>query len=159
MIDTSAKHGSLARFVIEMENYQSNHYGFYNKEILVEAYNLLPIDIKDKISRTPKGLFRGGDSYCDEKTFSSECANKTSPALSFSSNKSLVNAIYGNAKSYYDICASYSDSIDTKKLIKLLGKLKIDHSIGDDEGEVILINVTYLDSMKYSRAKHSGYEP
>ncbi len=157
-MDISSKQVSLKRFVDQMECYQSNHYGSYNRDLLVEAYDLLPIDIKDKISRTPKGLFRGSDSYCDEKTFKTECANKTLPALSFSSNKSLVNAIYGNAKSYYDVCASYSNSIDTSKLVKLLGKLKIEHRIGDDEGEVILMNVSYLDSMKCSRTKHPSYD-
>lgn len=150
----SSQKSALEKFIIQMECYQSNHYGSYNRELLVEAYDILPIDIKEKISRTPKGLFRGCDSYCDDKTFKTECANKTLPALSFSTNKSLVNTIYGNAKSYYDICGSYSNSIDTSKLIKLLKKLKIDHCIGDDEGEVILMNISYLNSMKNSRKKH-----
>lgn len=131
----------------EVAAYQSNHYGTYPKERLVAAYLLAPEHVRQLISRSARGLFRGSDLYNNRHNFKDFCSGKTVLALSFSPNKGVAS-VFGEAMPYRAICESFEGSIDARRLARLLGRAKIAHSVGDDEGEVILLNVKYRQTMK-----------
>lgn len=137
----------LEALVKEVEAYQDNHFGWYDKQKLVDAFMKLPEDVRMKFYRAPRGLWRGSDYYNSDHNFDEYCSGKTVPALSFTNNEGVAN-IFGAPKQYHDICVSFDESMDTSKLAKELNRRRIEHSIGDDEGEVILMGVRYRQTMK-----------
>lgn len=121
-------------FLQEVSLYQSNHGGYYNRRKLVDAYNKLPLEIKQFITpaKTNK-LYRGADglSYKD--------------AISFTPNKSIAS-FFGRYIFPFNSLRSYTAIISSDKILKLSNKMKIDDlSIGDDEGEVIVLNPIWND--------------
>lgn len=137
----------LEALVKEVEAYQDNHFGWYDKQKLYDAFTKLPEEFRMKFYRAPRGLWRGSDYYNNDHNFADYCAGKLVPALSFTNNEGVAN-IFGTPKKYHDICVSFDESLDTSKLAKELNRRRIDHSIGDDEGEVILMGVRYRQTMK-----------
>ncbi len=117
------------RFFQEVEEYQSNHYGAYNRKRLVAAYNNLPLEVKQFL--TPKSdrlnqLYRGADGLSPK------------PAISFSNMN--VAPLFGAFVIPFRELKTYDGLIDTEKVYKLLTLFKMNYDIGDDEGEVIVIN-------------------
>ena len=122
-------------FIENIEYYQSNHLDTYNRNELVISYNNLPEEIKILIKpNTTKYLYRGADGLDNKQ------------AISFTKNKS-----YADTFGIYTIpiteLNSYTGLIDTQKLVRFLNKNKFDHDIGDDEGEVIVLNPTYKNNL------------
>ena len=114
-------------FVNQVERYQSNHYGLFNRNNLVESYHKLPDSIKEKIKPiTTKNLFRGADGT----TYKS--------AISFSKNQDYAK-MFGTYAFPFKEVKENKGLIDTKRLGALLDKMRILNEINDDEGEVIVI--------------------
>lgn len=140
----------LINFLEEIETYQSNHYGNYNRRRLIDAYNSIPIDIKKLLlpnKNKLKNLYRGCDGISENRV------------ISFTDNKSWAS-YFGHYTLPFVELKSYSALIDTKKVRILLTKLKkynINNiEIGDDEGEVIVLNPIWkpnlnLDTYKSQR--------
>ena len=117
----------LTDFVNQVEAYQSNHYGTYNRDNLVESYLKLPDSIKEKIKPiTTKNLFRGSDGLSQKS------------AISFTKNEGY-SKMFGVYSFPFKVVEENKGLIDTKRLSALLDKMRISHEIGDDEGEVIVI--------------------
>ena len=114
-------------FVNQVEAYQSNHYGTFNRDNLVESYHKLPDSIKEKIKPiTTKNLFRGADGISYKS------------AISFTKNQDYAK-MFGAYAFPFKVVKENKGLIDTKRLSALLSKMRIANEIGDDEGEVIVI--------------------
>ena len=71
----------MKEFANNIEEYQSNNYGMFNRDKLVESYLKLPDSIKKKIEpKSTKDLFRGADSFDSKKS-----------AISFSKTKDYAS--------------------------------------------------------------------
>jgi rubrerythrin len=117
----------LKKFVNQVEAYQSNHYGTFNRDNLVESYHKLPDSIKEKIQPiTTKNLFRGAD------------GTSYKSAISFTKNQDYAK-MFGTYAFPFKVVKENKGLIDTKRLGALLRKMRIANEIGDDEGEVIVI--------------------
>ncbi len=117
----------LKNFVNQVEAYQSNHYGTFNRDNLVESYHKLPDSIKEKIKPiSTKNLFRGAD------------GTSYKSAISFTKNQDYAK-MFGAYAFPFNIVKENKGLIDTKRLSALLSKMRIANEIGDDEGEVIVI--------------------
>jgi len=113
-------------FLEEMEIYQSNHYGSYNRLRLVRAYEKLPPNFKKEIYPTKvSDLARGADGLSYK------------PAMSFTASKWA--SFYGVYTIPFHEIESYTGLIDTSRLVKYIQKNKISADIGDDESEVVVI--------------------
>jgi hypothetical protein len=111
-----------------VEAYQSNHYGSFNRDKLVEIYMSLPISVKLKIQpQSTKNLFRGADGFDSKKS-----------AISFTKNKDYAK-FFGTYTIPFSVVEKHEGLIDTRKLSNYLYDLGIQNEIGDDEGEVIVI--------------------
>lgn len=124
------------RFFQEVETYQSNHYGAYNRLRLVAAYNALPDEVKKFLK--PKSdrlnqLYRGADGLSPK------------PAISFSNLNTAK--LFGTFIIPFRELKTYSGLIDTEKVYKLLTTFKMNYDIGDDEGEVIVLNPDWNDHL------------
>ena len=118
---------TIIKFLNELETYQSNHYGMYNKQQLIIAYDNLPDKIKSAITpKSLKNLYRGCDGL----------SNVT--AISFTNNKGYADT-FGAYTIPFTELALYAMVISTDKCRKMANKLKLDVDIGDDEGEVIVL--------------------
>lgn len=120
-------------FLAEIETYQSNHYGYYDRSRLVNAYRSLPEEIKRYLS--PKKsllqmLWRGCDGLSETR------------AISFTTSASNAS-IFGVYVIPFKELVNYEGLIDTEKARKLSEKIKSEHEVGDDEGEVIVIHPTW----------------
>ena len=114
-------------FVNQVEAYQSNHYGTFNRDNLVESYHKLPDSIKEKIKPiTTKNLFRGADGISYKS------------AISFTKNQDYAK-MFGAYAFPFKVVKENKGLIDTKRLSALLNKMRIANEIGDDEGEIIVI--------------------
>lgn len=133
---------NIEAFIREIEIYQSNHYGYYNRSVLITAYNALPSQVKIYLSPPRKiltNLWRGCDGLSEIL------------AISFTINRKYAS-FFGLYVIPFGELKSYSALIDTGRLLKLKDKLKIDAEIGDDEGEVIVLNPVWnsnIDLNKY----------
>ena len=117
----------LKNFTNQVEAYQSNHYGTFNRDNLVESYHKLPDSIKEKIKPiTTKNLFRGSDGISYKS------------AISFTKNEDYAK-MFGVYVFPFQVVKDNKGLIDTKRLSALLSKMRITNEIGDDEGEVIVI--------------------
>ena len=119
----------ISAFLQELETYQSNHYGYYNRSSLVDAYNNLPIGIKKYLIPDPKrlkNLWRGCDGLSETR------------AVSFTQNKGIAH-LFGAYVIPFKELESYEGLIDSERAHKLARRLSLDFGIGDDEGEVIVI--------------------
>lgn len=121
----------IYRFLQELEEYQSNHYGNYNRQELVDAYRQLPMTIKKYLAaKNLQNLYRGCDGLTEK------------PAISFTDKKS--NAfIYGSFAIPFSMVKSYDAAISSEKACELNEKINTDLSIGDDENEVIVLNAKW----------------
>ena len=118
--------GLFNTFFGELETYQSNHYGYYNRDGLVMAYKALPDGIKKYLLPVNRyKLWRGCDGLSETR------------AVSFSTNKGIAH-LFGVYVIPFSELESYDGLIDTEKAGKLKRRLKLDFSISDDEGEVIV---------------------
>jgi len=138
---------ALSLLAEQVEMYQSNHFGSYDKSVLLATFLSLPEALRSKLSRSARGLLRGSDLYYNASNFSDFCSDKTALALSFTPSHGVAS-LFGTVCAFKDICESYQHSLDLGKLLKLIRKFKIPHEIGDDEGEVILFNVVYRKAMR-----------
>lgn len=123
----------IKQFFEEIEAYQSNHYGYYPRDLLVKAYQNLPQGIKkylmppqDKVKR----LWRGCDGLSETR------------AISFTTNRGIAH-LYGAYVIPFSELTSYLGLIDTEKASKLNDRLGYKFNIGDDEGEVIVIQAVW----------------
>ncbi len=113
----------LVSFFYEIENYQSNHY-----------------EIKKYIFPSKKrlsGLWRGCDGLSETL------------AISFTSNKGYAGT-FGTYNIPFNELKSYKGLIDTEKVAKMcnaLAKHKDMPTVGDDEGEVIVIMPIWKESL------------
>lgn len=134
----------LLKFIDEMALYQTNNYGSYPKINLVRAYNNIPEKIKKYLTppiKKLKNLWRGADDITEKN------------AISFTDNYDYAK-FFGHYVIPFHELHSYSGIIDSGKALKLAEKLKVseDIPIGDDEGEVIVLNPIWkrtLDLKKY----------
>ena len=137
---------SIKEFADSVEAYQSNHYGSFNRDELVEKYLNLPNSIKQKIApRSAKNLFRGADSFISKKS-----------AISFTKNKDYAN-FFGAYTIPFSAIRTHEGLIDTKKLGNLLYSLKINNEVGDDEGEVIVIKPIFFEELSFDNPNIEQY--
>jgi tRNA nucleotidyltransferase/poly(A) polymerase len=135
------KKSVLTNFLNKLEEYQSNHYGNIDRNELVNAWRILPNKVKEYIKPNPKelqNLYRGADGVSPKKAFS------------FTNNKGYAK-FFGTYVLPFSELKSYEGLISTEKVNKLIDGFKIDFSIGDDEGEVIVLNPVWnnFDIEKY----------
>ncbi len=123
----------ISAFLEQLATYQSNHYGYYDRTALVTAYKNLPPGIKKYIAPSPekvKKLWRGCDGLSETR------------AVSFTTNKGIAH-LFGAYVIPFTEISSFDGLIDTEKARKLNAKLGYDFPIGDDEGEVIAMNIKW----------------
>lgn len=121
----------IIEFIDDIEHYQSNHYGSYNRDYLVNSYHELPDNIKKIIKPSnTNNLYRGADGLSYKS------------AISFTDNKEYAK-IFGYYLISFSALKKYDGLISTSKLVEFLDENEFEHDIGDDEGEVIVINPTY----------------
>jgi hypothetical protein len=136
----------LKDFSNNIEAYQSNHYGSFNRDKLVEIYMSLPISVKQKIQPpSTKNLFRGADGFDSKKS-----------AISFTKNKDYAK-FFGAYTIPFSVIEKYEGLIDTRKLSNYLYDLGIQNEIGDDEGEVIVINPIFKKDLE-AKIENYRYE-
>lgn len=121
---------TIKKFLAELETYQSNHFGYYDRDQMVNAYQSLPTDIKTFLA--PKKnllqmLWRGCDGLSEVR------------AISFTTSASNAS-IFGAYVIPFKELINYDGLIDTEKARMLSEKIKSGSDIGDDEGEVIVIH-------------------
>jgi len=119
----------ISAFFKEITFYQSNHYGYYNRSALVDAFNNLPSGIKKYLLPDEKrlqSLWRGCDGLSETRV------------VSFTSNKGIAH-LFGAYVIPFKELESYSGLVDTAKLRKLNDRLGYKFNIGDDESEVLVI--------------------
>jgi hypothetical protein len=127
-------------FLKEIEIYQSNHYGAYNRNDLVNVYNKLPDKIRKILyPKSTKNLFRGTDGI----------SNK--PAISFTDNRNNA-LLYGTFALPFSLLEKYNGLIDTGNILKskiftnIIKKYNLE--IGDDENEIIVISPKWKEGIK-----------
>lgn len=143
----SVTDNQLAALAREVEAYQSNHYGYYDKQKLVDAFKSVEEDVRDRFFRAPRSLMRGSDHYYNTSNFEEYCAGQTATALSFTANAGVAQ-LFGPVRTYHEICSAIEDSLDVTKFVKELRRRRIPNEVNSDEGEVILMGVQYRKSMK-----------
>lgn len=125
----------INQFLKELEHYQSNHYGSYDRGKLVQAYQNLPQEFKNSIQPdTLKNLYRG----CDGLSYRE--------AISFT-NKNW-SAFYGHYSIPFEELESYDGLIDTVKVVNYLEENNLEYEIGDDEGEIIVIEPKWKSNLE-----------
>ena len=135
---------SISKFLGEVEHYQSNHYGFYNRVALVNAYHNLPIGLKNYLTPDSKRidrLWRGCDGLSETR------------AISFTTNKGVAH-LFGAYVIPFGELKKYNGAIDTEKSQRLNHKLGYEFSIGDDEGEVIVVNPVWNQNLESNIRKY-----
>jgi len=121
--------GNIATFLRELATYQSNHYGYYDRSVLVNAYDNLPVGIKKYLTPNEKHLkrlWRGCDGLSEMR------------AISFTTNRGIAH-LFGAYVIPFSELISYGGLISTEMARKLNKRLGFDLGIGDDEGEVVII--------------------
>lgn len=131
---------AVADFIEWTEGYQSNHYGNFDTDNYLRLYLKLPQEMKDAIKYSSRGILWRGDEFYREDLYDQYKKGKTFAALSFTPNHGVASH-FGEPRRYSKLVESHGGSIDTKKLVRYLDKMKYDHYIGDDEGEVIYLQV------------------
>lgn len=120
-------------FFEEVESYQRNHYGTYDRQRFVEAYSLLSNEVraflKPPTNILPK-LWRG----CD----SAPLGEEEKKVISFSPNKGLAH-LFGYYVIPFKELIAYGALISSEKCVILAERLFKDINIGDDEGEVFVV--------------------
>lgn len=114
-------------FINSLEMYQSNHYGSYDRTILLDAYIKLPDEIKNKIAYIKKNIFRG----CDGLSYRA--------VMSFTSNERYAKT-FGTFVLPLSQLQSYLALVDTAKITKVSKAMKVESNVGDDEGEVLVFD-------------------
>lgn len=127
----------IERFIDEVERYQSNHYGSYNRNRLSKAYHGLPDYFKQSIMpKKVSNLYRGADGVSGDYG-----------AISFTDNRN--NAFfYGIYAIPFHELQSYDGLIDTHKIVQFITKYKIQSDVSDDENEVIVINPVWKENIE-----------
>lgn len=134
-LDKNMNNDKIIKFIEYLEYYQSNHYNTFNRKFLVDSYNNLPESIKRIIQPSnTNNLYRGLDGLSYKS------------AISFTRNREYANT-FGVYTIPFTELKEYSGLIDTEKLVKFLDKNKINHDIGDDEEEVIVLNPIFKDEL------------
>lgn len=141
----------IAPFAALMERYQENGSGSYDAKWLRNAYFELPewfrkeTGIRFKKSATE--LYRGSDSHTPANF--SFLAGKTTHVASFTDNKSVAEFVYGPALSLRVLAESYKAVMSVAKAVKIFNRLRIVHSVGDDEGEYLVFDLRYRDAVEF----------
>ena len=120
---------TISKFMEELETYQSNHYGYYDRNSLVNAYNNLPQGIKKYLNPKEsklKLLWRGCDGLSETR------------AVSFTSNRGIAH-LFGVYVIPFKELKGYTGLISSEQARKLNHRLGLKFSIADDEGEVVVI--------------------
>jgi hypothetical protein len=128
-----AENKPIQKFLEELQDYQSNHFGYYPRDLLVAAYKNLPAGIKTYLRPKDakiKKLWRGCDGLSETR------------AISFTTNKGIAH-LFGAYVIPFTELASYEGLIDTEQARKLTRRLGYDFSISDDEGEVIAVAIKW----------------
>lgn len=118
---------AFGNFITNLENYQSNHYGTYDRQILLDSYINLPDTIKKKIANTKKDIYRGADGLSYRAV------------VSFTTNKKYAET-FGTYLLPLSLLSSYVGMTNTDKIVKLAKSMKIKSNIGDDEGEILVFD-------------------
>jgi hypothetical protein len=129
---------TIYKFLEELQTYQSNHYGYYPRDLLVQAYHNLPKGIKTYLTPTDnkrRKLWRGCDGLSETR------------AVSFTTNKGIAH-LFGAYVIPFTMVSSYLGLIDTEAARKLNRKLGYGFEISDDEGEVLAINIQWHPSLE-----------
>ncbi len=131
----------IADFLEWVEAYQSNHYGNFDSQGFRDAYFRLPAEIREIFRYNKRGFLYRGDEFYREDLYQEYRAGKHFPALSFSPNKGVAEH-FGDVRKFGQIVKDYKGQVDTDNLVRWCNKNRFEHDIGDDEGEVIMVDVT-----------------
>lgn len=116
----------LTMFLTEIENYQSNHHGSYDRNRLVIAHRNLPQNLKDEFEPDNTNyLFRGAD------------GTSYRSAISFSDKNTAT--VFGTYAIPFKELKSYKGIFDTHKVVAYIEAHGINADVGDDEGEVVVV--------------------
>src|SRR4051812_48789405 len=103
-------------FLEELQTYQSNHYGNYDKTSFVNAYKVLPANVK-RYLMPPRDwlnkLWRGADGLSEVE------------AISFTTNKGYAGT-FGVFNIPFSELKSYGGLVCSEKARKLVAKLKLE---------------------------------
>lgn len=131
------KKQTIIDFVNQIETYQSNHFGYYDRSELLIAHRNLPESIKYYLS-PPKPilskLWRGCDGISEHR------------AISFTTNKGYAST-FGAYTIPFSELKSFTGLIATDKLLRLCNRIKMQSNVGDDEGEVIVLTPVWKDGI------------
>lgn len=117
----------FVNFINSLEAYQSNHYGNYDRTILLNCYKALPETLKKKIIHSKKDIFRG----CDGLSYRA--------VMSFTTNERYAKT-FGTFVLPFSLLSSYEALANTDKIVKLAKSMKVESNVGDDEGEVLVFD-------------------
>jgi len=130
---------ALVDFFEDMLSYQRSN----NKAGLASSYDKLPDSFKAAIYPSKKrlnSLFRGDDGKSEET------------AISWTSKKHIAK-LFGYFVYPFAAVLSFNGAIDTPKLFSLVKSTELeDWGIGDDEDEVILLNVKWKSNESHDDA-------
>lgn len=141
----------IAPFAELMERYQSNGSGSYDAKWLRDAYFKLPSWFRSATStrfvKSTKNLYRGSDSHTPENF--NFLAGKLTHVASFTDNKSVAEFVYGPALSLRVLAESFGAIMSVAKAVKIFNRLRIPHSVGDDEGEYLVFDLRYRNEIRH----------
>ena len=141
----------LAPFAELMERYQSNGSGSYDAKWLRDAYFQLPRWFRSATStrfvKSTKNLYRGSDSHTPENF--NFLAGKLTHVASFTDNKSVAEFVYGPTLSLRVLAESFGAIMSVAKAVKIFNRLRIPHSVGDDEGEYLVFDLRYRNEIRH----------
>lgn len=141
----------IAPFAELMERYQSNGSGSYDAKWLRNAYFKLPRWFREatstRFAKSTKHLYRGSDSHTPENF--SFLAGKMTYVASFTSNKSVAEFVYGPTLSLRVLAESFGAIMSVEKAVKIFNRLRIQHSVGDDEGEYLVFDLRYRNAIRH----------
>lgn len=131
---------AIQEFIEWTEGYQSNHYGNFDTDGYLRVYLMLPQEMKDFITYRSRGFLWRGDEFYTDHLYDEYRKGRTYPALSFTPKQGIAKH-FGTPKRFNEIVESCAGFIDMRNLVAYLNKQKFEHDIGDDEGEVICLQV------------------
>lgn len=141
----------IAPFAELMERYQENGSGSYDAKWLRDAYFKLPAWFRNetgvRFKKSTTALYRGSDSHTPENF--SFLAGKLTHVASFTDNKSVAEFVYGPALSLRVLAESFGAIMSVAKAVKIFNRLRLVHSVGDDEGEYLVFDLRYRDEIRY----------
>ena len=130
-------------FLYLYEHHQMNHYGSFDYNKFYHVYYMLPQDFRNMIKYTNRKILYRGQEIGNKVEKQNIATFTTSKSIAeFMGDEIITNKNY-----------TYSNSIDSEKLVKFISNRKNkelnEYQIGDDEGEVLLLKAKINESLTH----------